>query len=108
MDFKIIIITIAVFLVVVLILVAILLFARAKLMPSGKLKITINGEKELIVEGGSTLLSTLSAEVSFYHLLAAEAEHVFNVLVKFIQVEVVFYQQKRLIFLEKKLLTTLD
>ena len=61
MDFKIITITIAVFLVVVLILVAILLFARAKLMPSGKLKITINGEKELIVEGGSTLLSTLSA-----------------------------------------------
>ena len=61
MDFKIIIITIAVFLVVVLVLVAILLFARAKLMPSGKLKITINGEKELIVEGGSTLLSTLSA-----------------------------------------------
>ena len=48
MDLKIIIMTIAVFLVVVLVLVAVLLFARAKLMPSGKLKITINGEKELI------------------------------------------------------------
>ena len=61
MDLKIIILTIAVFLVVVLVLVAVLIFARAKLMPSGKLKITINGEKELSVDGGGTLLSTLSA-----------------------------------------------
>jgi len=57
---EIIIVTVIVFLVVVLALVAVLLFAKAKLMPSGKIKITINGEKELEVDGGGTLLSTLS------------------------------------------------
>ncbi len=56
---QVIIITIAVFLVVVLLLTSVLLFAKAKLMPSGKIKITINGEKELEVDGGGTLLSTL-------------------------------------------------
>jgi Na+-transporting NADH:ubiquinone oxidoreductase subunit F len=52
-------ITIAVFLVVVLTLTAMLLFAKAKLSPKGKIKITINGETELEVDGGGTLLSTL-------------------------------------------------
>lgn len=51
--------TIIVFLVVVLALTALLLFAKAKLVPSGKIKITINDEKELEVEGGNTLLNTL-------------------------------------------------
>ncbi len=53
------IITIIVFLIVILVLVSMLLFAKAKLSPSGKIKITINGEKELEVDGGDTLLSTL-------------------------------------------------
>ena len=52
--------SIAIFLVVILSLVSILLFAKAKLMPSGTVKITINGEKEIEVGGGSTLLNTLS------------------------------------------------
>tara|TARA_B100000902_G_scaffold149672_1_gene146252 strand:+ start:18668 stop:19984 length:1317 start_codon:yes stop_codon:yes gene_type:complete len=51
--------SITVFLLVVLSLVSILLFAKSKLSPSGKVKITINGEKELIVDGGNTLLTTL-------------------------------------------------
>lgn len=51
---------IIVFLSIILVLVAVLLFAKAKLTPSGEVKISINeGEKELIVEPGSTLLSTL-------------------------------------------------
>ncbi len=51
---------IIVFLSIILVLVAILLFAKAKLTPSGEVKIDINeGEKELIVEPGNTLLSTL-------------------------------------------------
>jgi Na+-transporting NADH:ubiquinone oxidoreductase subunit F len=58
---QVIIIAIAVFLVVVLLLTSVLLFAKAKLMPSGKIKITINGEKELEVDGGGTLLSTLGS-----------------------------------------------
>ena len=55
-----IIIAIVAFLVVTLILVALLLYAKAKLTPSGEVKIDINdGEKSLTVEPGSTLLSTL-------------------------------------------------
>ena len=61
MDYSIIILAITVFLVVVLSLTLILLFAKAKLMPSGKVKITINGDQTLEVDGGSTLLSTLSS-----------------------------------------------
>ena len=52
--------SITIFLLVVLTLVSILLFAKAKLIPSGKVKISINGEKEIEVDGGSTLLNTLS------------------------------------------------
>ena len=54
-----IIITLAVFLTVTLLLVGLLLFAKAKLSPSGLVKIQINGEKTLEVEAGSTLLTTL-------------------------------------------------
>jgi Na+-transporting NADH:ubiquinone oxidoreductase subunit F len=50
---------IVVFLIVVVSLTALLLFAKAKLVSSGKITITINGEKELEVEGGNTLLNTL-------------------------------------------------
>ncbi|MBK9149324.1 MAG: NADH:ubiquinone reductase (Na(+)-transporting) subunit F [Flavobacteriales bacterium] len=55
-----IIITLAVFLTVTLLLVGLLLYAKAKLSPSGLVKIRINGEKTIEVEAGSTLLSTLS------------------------------------------------
>ena len=65
MDYSIIILAITVFLVVVLSLTLILLFAKAKLMPSGKVKITINGDQTLEVDGGSTLLSTLSSQGIF-------------------------------------------
>lgn len=50
------------FLVIMLLLVAVLLYARAKLVPSGPVKITINEEKELTVDSGNTLLTTLSQE----------------------------------------------
>jgi Na+-transporting NADH:ubiquinone oxidoreductase subunit F len=53
--------TLAAFLIVVLILVSMLLFVKAKLSPSGKITIDINdGEKTIEVDGGDTLLSTLS------------------------------------------------
>jgi len=54
-----IILTVAVFLVVTILLVALLLFAKAKLSPSGNVKILINNEKTIEVPAGSTLLSTL-------------------------------------------------
>ncbi|TPN83071.1 NADH:ubiquinone reductase (Na(+)-transporting) subunit F [Aquimarina algicola] len=58
-------ITIISFLVLILVLVGILLFAKDKLMPSGPVKITINGEKEIEVPSGGTLLSTLGGQKIF-------------------------------------------
>lgn len=58
-------ISIVFFLFVILLLVGLLLYARKKLTPQGKVKITINGDKELEVDPGSTLLSTLSANKIF-------------------------------------------
>jgi len=54
--------SVAMFLVVMLLLVGVLLYARAKLVPSGPVKVTINDEKELEVNAGDTLLTTLSRE----------------------------------------------
>lgn len=57
--------SVVIFLVLTLLLVAILLVAKKKLVSSGKVKITINGEDTLEVESGSTLLSTMSANGIF-------------------------------------------
>lgn len=51
--------SVIVFLVLILLLVAMLLGAKAKLIPSGPVNININGEKDLEVGSGGTLLSTL-------------------------------------------------
>jgi len=51
--------SVAVFLTLILLLVVILLSAKAKLSPSGPVKINVNGEEDLEVGSGSTLLSTL-------------------------------------------------
>lgn len=51
--------SVAFFLVIMLILVGVLLYARAKLVPSGPVALTINQEKTFTVESGSTLLTTL-------------------------------------------------
>ena len=57
--------TVTAFLLVTIILVALLLFVKQKLSPSGPVKITINGEKELEVASGGTLLSTLGNQKVF-------------------------------------------
>lgn len=60
------IISAVVFVALTLILVALLLFVKTKLTPAGKVKISINeGEKELEVSPGSSLLSTLANEKIF-------------------------------------------
>ena len=48
-----------IFIFIIYILVAMLLGVKSKLLPSGPVKILINGEKEIEVNSGSTLLSTL-------------------------------------------------
>jgi len=57
--------SIVVFLLVILTLVGLLLFVKTKLSPSGKITIRINGEKEIVVDGGNTLLTTLGNEGIF-------------------------------------------
>ena len=57
--------TVAAFLVVTLLLVSLLLFVKQKLSPSGPVKILINGEREIEVGSGDSLLTTLGAEKIF-------------------------------------------
>lgn len=56
---------VAVFLIVILLLVSLLLYARKRLVPQGKVHLEINGEKDLEVEMGNSLLSTLAAQKIF-------------------------------------------
>ena len=57
--------TVAAFLLITLVLVSLLLFVKQKLSPSGPVTITINGQREIEVASGSTLLTTLGAEKIF-------------------------------------------
>ena len=61
----IILISIVVFLTIILLLVGVLLYVRAKLTPPGKVKITINDDKVLEADPGSSLLSTLATQKIF-------------------------------------------
>ncbi len=54
-------ISIVIFLIIIILLVSLLLYARLKLTPQGKMNITINDEKEMEVDPGGTLLTTLSS-----------------------------------------------
>jgi len=56
---------VVVFLILILLLVGMLLGAKAKLIPSGPVNININGEKDLEVGSGGTLLTTLGANKLF-------------------------------------------
>ena len=54
-----------IFLIVTLLLVVMLLTAKHYLLPRGKAKIEINGKKELEVNVGNSLLTSLSEEKIF-------------------------------------------
>ena len=57
--------SIAIFLGIILVLVILLLVAKNYLSPSGPVKVTLNGEKEIEVASGGSLLGSLSAEGVF-------------------------------------------
>ena len=59
MDSTVIIASIVVFLAITFLLVGMLLGVKARLMPSGPVKLFINGETDVEVSSGSTLLTTL-------------------------------------------------
>ena len=60
-----IVITVVAFLILLLLLVALLLYTKEKLSPSGPVTITINGEKQIQVASGNSLLSTLGNQKVF-------------------------------------------
>lgn len=60
MDINFIISSVGVFLAVILLLVVILLLAKKFLSPSGKVTITINGDKQLNVDQGLSIMATLN------------------------------------------------
>lgn len=53
------------FTIIVLALVGIILFAKTRLVESGNVKITINGEKEIVVPAGGKLLGVLADNALF-------------------------------------------
>jgi Na+-transporting NADH:ubiquinone oxidoreductase subunit F len=57
--------TVAAFLLITLLLVTLLLFVKQKLSPSGPVTIMINGEREIEVASGDTLLTTLGSNKIF-------------------------------------------
>jgi Na+-transporting NADH:ubiquinone oxidoreductase subunit F len=57
--------TVAAFLLITLLLVSLLLFVKQKLSPSGPVTIMINGEREIEVSSGSSLLTTLGSNKIF-------------------------------------------
>ena len=59
------ILSLAVFLGIILLLVALLLFVRNRLTPKGKVTITINDDKQLEVQPGSSLMATLADQQVF-------------------------------------------
>ena len=59
MDYTIILASIIVFLGITFLLVGMLLGVKAKLLPSGPVAISINGEEGIEVSSGNTLLNTL-------------------------------------------------
>ena len=59
------ILSLVVFLGIILLLVALLLFVRNKLTPKGKVTITINDDKQLEVQPGSSLMATLADQQVF-------------------------------------------
>ena len=65
LEISIIIASVAVFLAFTLFLVGLILFAKAKLTPSGLVKILINGQNAIEVEAGSSILTTLSNKKIF-------------------------------------------
>ena len=65
MDINVIIASTVGLFVITLLLVTMLLFAKAKLLPSGPVKLIINGEKNVEVNSGDTLLTTLGNKKIF-------------------------------------------
>ena len=61
MDITVVLASVVVFMVIVFLLVGMLLGVKAKLLPSGPVKLMINGSEDVEVGSGSTLLTTFAS-----------------------------------------------
>lgn len=88
--------SIVLFLGVSILLVVILLVAKKYLVPSGKATITINNDKQIEVETGSSLLSTLPIGKNIPAVGLAEAvAHVPKAVVQVLEAGEKFYRQNK-------------
>ena len=58
-------IAVGLFTLIVFMLVSAIMFAKAKLLPSGDIKLVINKEKELVTQPGGKLLGSLAEQGEF-------------------------------------------
>ena len=94
MDITVIVASVAVFLTITFILVGMLLGAKAKLLPSGPVNLQINGENDVEVDSGSTLLTTLGNNKIFLPSACGGGELVSSASAKFLKVVEKFYLQR--------------
>ena len=94
--------SVVVFLIIILLFVALLLGVRAKLMPKGDVVININGEKDVTVQPGGSLLSTLAAQKYFCLRLVEVKVLVDNAVAVYRKVVAKYCQQKKVSLLVSK------
>ena len=82
MDYSVVFASVVVFLVVTFLLVGMLLGAKAKLLPSGPVSLMINGENDVEVSSGNTLLTTLGNNKIFLPSACGGGAHASNVNVR--------------------------
>jgi len=108
MDINVIIASTVGLFVITLLLVTMLLIAKEKLLPSGPVKLVINGEKDVEVSSGDTLLTTLGNNKIFLPSACGGGGTCVQCRCQVIEGVVIYYQQKNLILQEKKSLKAGD
>ena len=103
MDITVVLASVVVFMVIVFLLVGMLLGVKAKLLPSGPVKLMINGSQDVEVGSGSTLLTTLGNNKIFYHQLVVEEGLAFSVNALSKKVVVRYFPQRTTHFTRKEI-----
>jgi Na+-transporting NADH:ubiquinone oxidoreductase subunit NqrF len=93
------------FTLIVLALVLVILFAKSKLVPTGDITISVNGDadKAIVTKPGGKLLSALAGSGVFVLLLVVAVAHVANVALRLNQAVAIFYRPNLTTFQKVKL-----
>ena len=90
--------------VITLLLVTMLLVAKERLLPSGPVRLVINGEKDVEVSSGDTLLTTLGNNKIFLPSACGGGGTCVQCKCQVLEGGVKYFQLKNLILREKKYL----